>query len=151
MTEPTVKLLTFVCNWCSYGGADAAGGKLLAHPAGVRLVRVMCSGRIDPQLVIEALRAGADGVLILGCHPGDCHYKEGNYRARNRVALLRPLLAQFGIDPARVAIEWIGAAEGDRFQEVVTATYRRIAGLGPLRLAPPLGAQALGKGRSDEA
>ncbi len=135
MTEPAVKLLTFMCNWCSYGGADAAGGKRLAHPAGVRFVRVMCSGRVDPQLVLEALRAGADGVLVLGCHPGDCHYKEGNYRARNRMALLRPLLAQFGISADRVTIDWVGAAEGDRFQEVVTAAYRRIEALGPLRLA----------------
>jgi coenzyme F420-reducing hydrogenase delta subunit len=142
MTEPAVKLLTFLCNWCSYGGADAAGGKRLPHPAGVRLVRVMCSGRIDPQLVVEALRGGADGVLILGCHPGDCHYKEGNYRARNRIALLRPLLDQLGIDPARVTIDWIGAAEGDRFQQVVTAAYQRIAALGPLRLAPHADARA---------
>jgi F420-non-reducing hydrogenase iron-sulfur subunit len=136
MADRAVKLLTFMCNWCSYGGADAAGGKRLEHPAGVRFMRVMCSGRIDPQLVIEAFRAGADGVLVLGCHPGDCHYKEGNYRARNRVELLRPMLAQFGIASERLSIEWVGAAEGDRFQEVVNAAYATITALGPLELGP---------------
>jgi F420-non-reducing hydrogenase iron-sulfur subunit len=131
-------LLTFVCNWCSYGGADNAGGKRLEHPAGVRIMRVMCSGRVDPQLVLEAFRAGADGVLVLGCHPGDCHYKEGNYRARNRVALLRSMLLQYGIEGERLGVEWVGAAEGDRFQQVVTDAYERVAALGPLVLPAPL-------------
>ncbi len=139
MSSSDVKLLTFACNWCSYGGADNAGGKRLEHPAGVRMMRVMCSGRVDPQLVLEAFRSGADGVLILGCHPGDCHYKEGNYRARNRLSLLRSMLRQYGIDGARLGIEWVGAAEGDRFQKIVTETYERVAALGPLRLPESLG------------
>jgi len=138
VSSPDVKLLTFVCNWCSYGGADNAGGKRLEHPAGVRLVRVMCSGRVDPQLLLETFRAGADGILILGCHPGDCHYKEGNYRARNRVTVLRTMLRQYGIDGERLSIEWVGAAEGDRFQKVVCETYQRIAALGPLALPDSL-------------
>jgi len=132
MDEP--KILTFVCNWCSYAGADQAGGKKLNYPAGVRLVRVMCSGRVDAQMVLKAFRAGADGVMILGCHPGACHYKEGNYYARKRAKLLANMLEQFGIEPARFRIDWVSAGEGERFAKVVTEMSQAVAALGPLSL-----------------
>ena len=130
------RLLVFVCNFCSYGGADKAGGLRLDYPAGARLVRVMCSGRVDPQLVLHAFRAGADGVLVLGCHPGDCHFKEGNHHAARRAALLSGLLRGYGIEPERFAIDWVSAGEGERLQRVVTEMYARVAALPPLTLAP---------------
>ena len=133
MPEP--RLLVFVCNFCSYGGADKAGGLRLDYPAGARLVRVMCSGRVDPQLVLHGFRAGADGVLILGCHPGDCHFKEGNHHAARRAALLATLLGQFGIEPERFAIDWVSAGEGERLQRVVTEMYDRLATMPRLQLA----------------
>lgn len=138
MSTREPRLLAFVCNWCSYAAADSAGRSRLEHPAGVRLVRVMCSGRVEPAHVIAAFEAGADGVLVVGCHPGDCHYKEGNFRARNRMALLGRMLPQLGVDPARVRIDWAGAAEGERFQTIVREAYAAIASLGPL--APPAAA-----------
>jgi F420-non-reducing hydrogenase iron-sulfur subunit len=126
------KLLVFVCNWCSYGGADQAGGLKLEYPSGVRLVKVMCSGRVDPQMVLEAFLNSADGVLILGCHPGDCHYKEGNYNALKRAALLAPLLEQYGIEAERFRIDWVSAGEGERFSEVVTEMFATVSALGKL-------------------
>ncbi len=129
-----IKVLTFVCNWCSYAGADKAGGLKLAYPSGIRLVKVMCSGRVDPQWVVKAFREGADGVLILGCHPGDCHYKDGNYAAQNRAALLAPMLRQFGIEKERFRLDWVSAGEGERFSRVVTEMYDAVAALGPLEL-----------------
>lgn len=126
------KLLVFVCNWCSYGGADQAGGMKLEYPSGVRLVKVMCSGRVDPQMVLEAFLNSADGVLILGCHPGDCHYKEGNYNALKRAALLAPLLEQYGIEAERFRIDWVSAGEGERFSEVVTEMFATVSALGKL-------------------
>ncbi len=134
MGEP--KILTFVCNWCSYGGADQAGGMKLEYPSGIRLVRVMCSGRVDAQLVMQGFREGADGVLILGCHPGDCHYREGNYQAEKRAMLLSQVLESFGIEPERFKIDWVAAGEGERFAKVVTEMYNNVAALGPLHLAP---------------
>jgi F420-non-reducing hydrogenase iron-sulfur subunit len=129
-----VKLLTFVCNWCSYGGADTAGGLKLECPPGVRLVRVMCSGRVDAQMVLEGFRSGADGVLVLGCHPGDCHYKEGNYTAQKRALLLAQMLEQFGIERERFRIDWVSAGEGEKFARVVNTMYNDIVRLGPLAL-----------------
>ncbi|MBN2343459.1 MAG: hydrogenase iron-sulfur subunit [Deltaproteobacteria bacterium] len=129
-----VKLLTFVCNWCSYGGADQAGGLKIEYPSGVRLVKVMCSGRVDPQLILQGFRKGADGVLVLGCHPGDCHYKSGNYSAQKRMLLLEPLLAQFGIESDRFQLNWVSAGEGERFGKVVNEMYNKVAALGPLKL-----------------
>ncbi len=129
-----LKVLTFVCNWCSYGGADHAGGLKLEYPAGIRLVRVMCSGRVDPQMIVKAFRKGADGVLVLGCHPGDCHYKEGNYVAQNRAALLAPMLQQFGIEEERFRLDWVSAGEGERFCKVVCEIYEAVTKLGPLKL-----------------
>ena len=131
-----IKLLTFVCNWCSYGGADQAGGLKVAYPAGVRLVKVMCSGRVDPQMILKGFREGADGVLVLGCHPGDCHYKSGNYSAQKRLLLLEPMLRQFGIEKERFQLNWVSAGEGERFGQVVNEMYAQVASLGQLHLAP---------------
>ncbi len=136
MTEP--KVLVFVCNWCSYGGADQAGGLKLEYPPGVRLVKVMCSGRVDPQMVLDAFSFGADGALILGCHPGDCHYREGNYSALKRAKLLAPMLEQYGIHPDRFRIDWVSAGEGERFSRVVTEMVEAVAALEPLENEKPL-------------
>jgi F420-non-reducing hydrogenase iron-sulfur subunit len=126
------KIAGFLCNWCSYAGADKAGGAQLAYPPNVRVIRVMCSGRVDPQFVLEAYRQGADGVLILACHPGDCHYKEGNYRASQRHRLLLNLLQQFGIEEARCRFDYVSAGEGEKFAAVVTEMTEAIRALGPL-------------------
>ena len=126
------KIAGFLCNWCSYAGADKAGGAQLAYPPNVRVIRVMCSGRVDPQFVLEAYRQGADGVLILACHPGDCHYKEGNYRASQRHRLLLNLLQQFGIEEARCRFDYVSAGEGEKFAAVVTEMTETIRALGPL-------------------
>lgn len=132
------KILTFVCNWCSYGGADQAGANKLPVPAEIRLIRVMCSGRIDPQFIIEALQEGADGVLILGCHPGDCHYKEGNYNALKRYILLTKMLEQFGIEKDRVYLDWVSASEGEKFSKVTQEFVNKIKELGPYKPASKL-------------
>jgi F420-non-reducing hydrogenase iron-sulfur subunit len=132
---PEPRVLAFVCNFCSYGGADKAGGLRLEYPAGVRLVRVMCSGRVDPQLVLHAFRAGADGVLVLGCHPGDCHFKEGNHHAARRAALLAGFLAQHGIERERFGLDWVSAGEAERLQRVVTDFHDQVAALPRLQLA----------------
>ena len=136
MAASEVRILAFVCNWCSYAGADQAGGLKLGYPETVRLVRVMCSGRVDPQMVLKSFREGADGVMILGCHPGDCHYKEGNYFAQNRAALLAPLLAQYGIEKERFRLDWVSAGEGERFSRVVTEMHDAVSALGKLTLHP---------------
>jgi len=126
------KIVAFVCNWCSYGGADIAGNQRLNYSPNVNLVRVMCSGRVDPEFVLEALKDGADGVMILGCHPGDCHYIEGNYRALKRYNMLKSLLRQFNIEEERVVLDWVSASEGEKFARVVDATNAKIKQLGPL-------------------
>jgi F420-non-reducing hydrogenase iron-sulfur subunit len=125
------KIVGFLCNWCSYEGADAAGKGQKEYPPNVRIVRVMCSGRIDPQFVLKAFQEGADGVMVLGCHPGDCHYKEGNYNALRRHAILKRLLAQFGIEDGRLRLDWVSASEGDKFVQVVTEMVATIKALGP--------------------
>ncbi|MDD5308072.1 MAG: hydrogenase iron-sulfur subunit [Deltaproteobacteria bacterium] len=125
------KILAFVCNWCSYGGADNAGGMRLKYPADVRLVRVMCSGRIDPVFIIKAFERGADGVIVSGCHPGDCHYTAGNYHARRRFAVFRELMIFMGIDPRRVTFSWVSASEGGKWRDVVSETVERVRALGP--------------------
>ena len=126
------KILAFLCNWCSYAGADQAGSLRKTYPANVRIVRVMCSGRVEPDFILEAFRGGADGVLVCGCHPGDCHYKEGNYKAARRMRLLSRLLEQFGVEPERFRLEWISAAEGDKFVKVATGITEAVRALGPL-------------------
>ena len=126
------KIVAFLCNWCSYAGADKAGGAQLACPSNVCAIRVMCSGRVDPQYVLEAYRRGADGVLILACHPGDCHYKEGNYRATQRHQLLLQVLDQFGIERDRCRFDYVSAGEGEKFAAVVTELVETIRAIGPL-------------------
>ncbi|NNG01859.1 MAG: hydrogenase iron-sulfur subunit [Desulfobacteraceae bacterium] len=127
--EPTV--IAFVCNWCTYTAADLAGTSRLAYPPNVRLIRVMCTGMVDPQYVIKALLEGADGVLVSGCHPGDCHYINGNYKARRRIKLLKTILPQFGIEPERLCLTWIGASDGIHFAETMRKLVERLTVLGP--------------------
>ncbi len=130
--EPTI--VAFVCNWCSYAAADKAGGQRLPYPPNVRLVRVMCSGRVDPQFVMDAFREGADGVMVLGCHPGDCHYRNGNMKALRRFRIFETLLAQLGIEPGRFRLDWVGAGEAERLQAVTTSFTESVRALGPLTL-----------------
>ncbi len=129
--EPVI--IGFTCNWCSYRAADVAGTTRLKYAPNVRLIRLMCSGRIDPTFVLKALSEGADGVLISGCHPGDCHYLEQNYKAMRRHRLLQRTLAQLGIEPERVHLTWASAAEGARLAETIDRFVERIRALGPLR------------------
>jgi F420-non-reducing hydrogenase iron-sulfur subunit len=127
------KIVGFLCRWCSYTGADLAGTSRIEYPPNVTAIRVMCSGRVDPTFIVKAFAEGADGVLIAGCHPGDCHYVEGNYKAQRRVPLLMRLLDQFGIERERVRLEWISAAEGELFARVVGELTETVRALGPLR------------------
>lgn len=129
------KIVAFVCNWCSYAGADQAGGQKLDYPSNLRLIRVMCSGRVDPQFVMTAFREGADGVLVLGCHPGDCHYRNGNIKALRRFQLFEKMLVQFGIDRQRFMLDWVAAGEGKKFQEVATKMTAQVKTLGPLEIS----------------
>jgi F420-non-reducing hydrogenase iron-sulfur subunit len=132
------KIVGFLCNWCSYTGADLAGTSRIKYSPNIRSIRVMCSGRIDPVFVVKALTEGADGVLIAGCHPGDCHYQEGNYKALRRYRLLRRILPEYGIEPERVRLEWIAASEGERFATVVNEFTEQIRNLGPLEFKASL-------------
>ncbi|MGQ9458932.1 MAG: hydrogenase iron-sulfur subunit [Anaerolineae bacterium] len=133
------KIIGFFCNWCSYGGADAAGTARLQYAPNVRVVRVMCSGRVSPELVLHAFREGADGVLVLGCHIGDCHYAEGNHRTAKRIPILRNLLQYVGIEPERLRLDWASSAEGDKVARVVTEFTETVRALGPLRIGRPGG------------
>jgi F420-non-reducing hydrogenase iron-sulfur subunit len=133
MFEP--KIVCFVCKWCTSAGADLAGTSRMEYAANGVNIRFMCSSRVDPEHVIWAYRQGADGVLIGGCHPGDCHYQDGNYRTQARVALLEKLLDDFGIDPERLRLEWISAAEGGKFAEVMDEFTEQLRNKGPLALA----------------
>ncbi len=128
------KLVAFLCNWCSYTGADLAGTSRTKYSESVRIVRVMCSGRIDPTFVLKAFREGADGVLISGCHPGDCHYHEGNYKALRRYHLLTPYLVQMGIEPERIRLEWVSASEGNRFAQIVDEMTATLRTMGPSKV-----------------
>lgn len=125
------KIIVFCCNWCSYAGADLAGISRLKIKPYFRVIRNMCSARIDPEFILRAFRKGADGVLIAGCHPGDCHYLGGNYRARRRIALLQLMLKQFGLNGDRLRLEWVSASEGEKFAMVVNEFIARISELGP--------------------
>ena len=133
------RIVGFLCNWCSYTGADLAGTSRIKYPPNVRVIRTMCSARIRPSFVLKALAEGADGVLICGCHPGDCHYSEGNYKTLRRQVLLKRLIEGYGIEPDRVRLEWVSASEGQRFAEVVADMTERIRKLGPSRveMLPP--------------
>jgi len=130
MFEP--RIIGIFCNWCTYLAADLAGTSRMAYAPNIRIVRIMCSGRMDPQLVFAAFRQGADGILIGGCHPGDCHYSEGNYKALRRYTLLKKMLPQLGIEPERVRLEWISGAEGDKMARVANEFTETIRKLGPL-------------------
>lgn len=132
MYEP--KIVGIFCNWCTYLAADLAGTSRMKYASNLRIIRVMCSGRIDPQMVIWAFRNGADGVLLGGCHPGDCHYIEGNYKALRRYTLLKRMLNQFGIEPERLRLEWISASEAEKLRNVVNEFTERIRSMGPLRM-----------------
>ena len=127
------KIVAFLCNWCSYAGADLAGISRLQYPSNVRIIRVPCSGRLDPFYIIKALQRGADGVLVSGCHPGDCHYISGNYVARRRFAVLKNLLEYVGIEPGRVQFTWISAAEAERFAKMMRNITADIKALGPAK------------------
>jgi F420-non-reducing hydrogenase iron-sulfur subunit len=131
------RIIAFFCNWCTYTAADLAGISRLKYAANVRVIRVMCSGRVDPQFVLDAFAEGADGVLIGGCHPGDCHYQEGNYKALRRVHLLTRILASLGIEQQRFRLEWISASEGDKVRTVINEMVGQVRALGPLKLAIP--------------
>lgn len=125
------KIVGFLCNWCSYAGADLAGTSRISYPPNIRTIRVPCSGRVDPLLVVKSFELGADGVLVAGCHPGECHYLEGNYHARRRFALCWRLLDYLGIEKERFRLEWVSASEGKRFSEVVSSFTEDLKRLGP--------------------
>jgi F420-non-reducing hydrogenase iron-sulfur subunit len=135
------RIVAFFCNWCTYTASDLAGTARMTYEPNACVIRLMCSGRLDPEFVLAALHAGADGVLIGGCHPGDCHYREGNYKALRRFRLLRRYLDQMGIERDRVRLEWIAASEGDRVQKTMNEMTAKLRELGPLRLTrmPRLG------------
>jgi F420-non-reducing hydrogenase iron-sulfur subunit len=131
--EPKIAL--FACNWCTYAAMDLAGTSRMKYPPNFRVIKVMCSGRIDPQFILEAFRDGADGVLVAGCHPGDCHYIEGNYKALRRMTLLKRMLETLGIEKERLRLEWISAAEAAKFVKVAQEMVEQIKALGPLQLS----------------
>ena len=128
------RIVAFFCNWCTYTAADLAGVSRMKYAPNARIIRVMCSGRIDPQFVLEAFAKGADGVLIGGCHPGDCHYMEGNYKALRRFRLLKRMVADMGIEDERLRLEWISASEGDKVKAAINDMVEKVRALGPLGL-----------------
>ncbi|NOR78467.1 MAG: hydrogenase iron-sulfur subunit [Methanophagales archaeon] len=128
-----VKLIGFMCNWCCYAGADLAGVSRFQYPPNIRIIRVMCSGRVDPELILDTFLHGADGVFIGGCHLGDCHYLEGNYYAEKKVGMAKRLLKAAGVEPERLRLEWISASEGERFAEVIREFTEEIKELGPVK------------------
>jgi F420-non-reducing hydrogenase iron-sulfur subunit len=128
------KILAFLCNWCSYAGADLAGTSRLKYAPNIRIIRVMCSGRIDPTFVLKAFRNGADGVLMCGCHPGDCHYHSGNYKCLRRYYLLQDYLKQMGIEKDRLRLAWVSASEGKQFAELADELRTSVMELGPCRI-----------------
>ena len=131
MAEKRIKIIAFLCNWCSYGAADLAGVSRMQYSADIRVIRVPCSGRIDAKLILSALREGADGVWVSGCHPGECHYLEGNYYARRKFVLMGNLLTHMGFNRDRVQFSWISSAEATKFAQVAGEVAKTITGLGP--------------------
>ena len=129
MYEP--KIIGFLCNWCSYRGADTAGMARMKYPPNVKIIRVPCSGRISPELALRTFREGADGVMVLGCHIGDCHYSSGNHRTAKRMPVVKKLLEYTGIDPDRLAVDWVSAAEGEKFANVITNFTEKISAMPP--------------------
>jgi F420-non-reducing hydrogenase iron-sulfur subunit len=128
------KIVGFLCNWCSYAGADLAGTSRTPYPQNVRIIRVPCSGRVDPLFVLKAFQDGADGVMVLGCHPGDCHYQQGNFFAQRRYALMHRLLEFTGVETGRLHVDWVSASEGKKFAEVVTEFTEQVRALGPVAI-----------------
>jgi F420-non-reducing hydrogenase iron-sulfur subunit len=128
------KIVGFLCNWCSYSGADLAGVSRIKSAPNLRIIRTMCSGRVDPTFIIKSFQLGADGVFVMGCHLGDCHYQEGNYKTLRRIPLLKRLIKEFGIDPKRLRLEWVSASEGDKFAKLVNEMTEEMRKLGPLKL-----------------
>ncbi len=130
-TEFDPLIVGFCCNWCAYAGADLAGVSRVQYPTSLRIIRVMCSGMVHPKVVVEALTKGADGVLVLGCHIGDCHYQEGNKKTQSRVEAIQLMLEDFGIERDRFRLDWVSAAEGPRFGQVVAEFTDQVKALGP--------------------
>jgi F420-non-reducing hydrogenase iron-sulfur subunit len=128
----TPRIIGFACNWCTYAGADLAGTSRMKYPSNIRIIRVMCSGRIDPSFIIRAFKRGADGVFVGGCHPGDCHYQAGNYKFQKRYLLLRRMLTDLGIEPERLHLTWVSASEGQKFADEIRNFTDRVTKLGPL-------------------
>ena len=133
MAEFEPKIMTFLCNWCSYAGADLAGVSRIQYPPNTRVIRVPCSGRVDPLFILKCLQDGYDGVLVSGCHPGDCHYITGNYVARRKFAVLKVLLEFMGLEPDRVQFSWVSAGEGEKFSQVISRVTETIRALGPAK------------------
>ncbi len=133
MNDWQPKILAILCTWCSYAGADLAGVSRIQYPPNIRVVKVPCSGRVDPLFIMKSLQSGYDGILVSGCHPGDCHYMSGNFVARRRFAVLKPLLEFIGIEPDRVQFSWVSAGEGERFAQVVTKVTEDVKKLGPAK------------------
>jgi len=127
------KILGFLCNWCAYAGADLAGVSRFQYPSNIRVIRVMCSGRVDPVHIFNAFKKGIDAVAVLGCHPGDCHYQTGNYEAENKMKMTKKVFEKIGMNPNRLYLDWVSAAEGKRFSEVIFELTNRIKDLGPIR------------------
>ena len=130
--KPTI--VAFLCNWCAYTGADLAGTSRLHYASNIRIIRVMCSGRIEPSFILKAFQQGADGVLVCGCHPGDCHYQEGNYKCLRRFKLMEKFIQQMGIEKERLQLEWISASEGKQFAELVNTMTKAMLELGPSKI-----------------
>ena len=128
------KIISFLCNWCSYAGADLAGVSRIQYPPNVRIIRTMCSARVNPIFILKALTSGIDGVMVAGCHPGECHYMKGNYYTRRRITAVKYLLKNVGLDPERVRLEWVSVSEGPKFAQMVNEFTKTIKELGPNRL-----------------
>ena len=128
------RIIGFACNWCSYAGADLAGTSRIQYPPNVKVIRVMCSGRVNPLFILKALRLGVDGVLVSGCHPGDCHYQTGNYRARRRIAITKKFLEYMGVEPPRIQASWVSASEGTKFAEIINKVTKGVKEVGPNQL-----------------
>ncbi len=128
------KILTFACNWCSYAGADLAGVSRFQYPPSIRILRVMCSGRVHPDMVLEGFAHGADAVLVTGCHIGDCHYISGNQYTKSRMAMIPQMLEAIGVDPRRFKLDWVSASEGKRFSELIKSFTAQVKAIGPLKM-----------------
>ena len=130
------RIVAFLCNWCAYAGADLAGTQRLGYPPNVRVIRLMCTGRVDPGFIVEAFLEGADGVIVAGCHPGECHYQSGNRLAERRLTTLQRLLEFIGVEPERVCLAWVSAAEGRKFARLIETTVDQVRALGPFEQFP---------------